>query len=90
MSCSDQLVSLLTSTARGADTDAIQVDLAGVGFMDSSGIDALIAGYRAAHGAGRRFTVVRPQHSVRRVFEITGVLPMFSGEGAVSSETAHS
>ena len=58
--------------------------------MDSSGVHALIAGYRAAHLTGRRFTVVRPQHNVRRVFEIAGVLAMFSGEDAVSSRTAHS
>jgi anti-anti-sigma factor len=88
MSCSDALINLLTSTAQG--TDDVQVDLAEVDFMDSSGIHALIAGYRAAHGAGRRFTVVGPQQNVRRVFEIAGVLAMFSGENAVSSRTAHS
>jgi stage II sporulation protein AA (anti-sigma F factor antagonist) len=82
LSCSDELISLLTSTAQDAGADTTEVDLAGVGFMDSSGIDALIAGYRAAHLAGRRFTVVRPQQNVRRVFEIAGVLAMFSGEDA--------
>jgi anti-sigma B factor antagonist len=90
MSCSDELISLLTNTARGADADTVQVDLAEVGFMDSSGIDALIAGYRAAHVAGRRFTVIRPQQNVRRVFEIAGVLAIFSGEDAISSRTARS
>jgi anti-anti-sigma factor len=80
MSCSDELISLLTSTAQGTDPGAIQVDLAEVGFLDSSGVDALLAGYRAAQVAGRRFTVVRPQHHVRRVFEIAGVLALFSGE----------
>jgi anti-sigma B factor antagonist len=87
MSCSDELIALLTSTARGADAGTIQVDLAELGFMDSSGIDALITGYRAAQDAGRRFTVVRPQHNIRRVFEIAGVLGMFSGEDA--SKTTH-
>jgi anti-anti-sigma factor len=88
MSCSDELISLLISTAQGADADAIQVDLAEVGFLDSSGIHALIAGYRAAHRAGRRFTVVAPQQNVCRVFEIAGVLAMFSGTAPPSAETA--
>jgi hypothetical protein len=34
--------------------------------------------------------VVRPQQNVRRIFEIAGVLAMFSGESVLGTTTAHS
>ncbi len=85
MSGFDDLVHLLVGAAEGAETTAVQVDLAGVSFVDSSGLEALIAGYNAAQAAGCRFTVVRLQPHVRRVLEISGLLPMFSGEDAAAA-----
>jgi anti-sigma B factor antagonist len=85
MSCSDELIILLTTAVQGRSADAIHVDLADVGFMDSSGIHALLTGHRAAKAAGLRLMVVRPQHHVRRVLEIAGVLAILTGEDAVGS-----
>jgi anti-anti-sigma factor len=56
------------------------VDLAAVTFMDSSGIAALVHAHNRAAEAGATLTVVDPQPIVRRVLEITGMLPELSGD----------
>jgi anti-anti-sigma factor len=48
------------------------VDLSGVAFMDSTGINALIEAYRRAPNRGS-LRVVGPSPAVRRVFEATGI-----------------
>jgi len=57
---------LATETSRGGD---VTVDLAGVAFLDSTGLEALIRGARDLQGRGR-LILVSPQQSVRRIFEI--------------------
>jgi anti-anti-sigma factor len=49
------------------------VDLAGVGFCDSAGINALIHLRKRADQAGWLIRVARPQAPVRRVLELTGL-----------------
>jgi anti-anti-sigma factor len=58
--------------------DLIDVDLAGVTFLDCAGIGALVAVHNAAVQAGRRMRVTRPQPIVRRVLEVTGLLGVFT------------
>ena len=53
------------------------VDLAGVSFMDSSGLRALLLGQRAMTDAGKTMVIVGVSDSVRRLFEITGLLERF-------------
>ncbi|MEV5884555.1 STAS domain-containing protein [Streptomyces sp. NPDC052020] len=55
-------------TGRGA-----VVDLARVGFMDSSGINALITAHQAAEAGGVWLRLAAPQQAVRRVLELVGV-----------------
>jgi len=50
------------------------VDLREVTFLDSTGISALVAGYRAAHERGIGFLLTNPHHMVRSVLQVTGVL----------------
>ena len=73
---------------RGRPTE-LQLNLAGVPFMDSMGISALIAGYRAATTAGAEFRLVEPSRPLVGVLEITGLLDVFgyhpSGEPPSSS-----
>lgn len=55
------------------------LDLAGVTFIDSSGLAALVRLVRSASSAGRDLEIVRVQDSVRLAMEITGlysVLPI--------------
>jgi anti-anti-sigma factor len=50
------------------------VDLQQVTFLDSTGIAALVAGYRAARQRGIGFVVTNPHHHVKAVLQVTGVL----------------
>ena len=56
---------------------ALQVDLRGATFMDSTGLGALIEGYRAATDHDIRFLVVNPSPSFRRVLTVTGLCELF-------------
>ena len=54
----------------------VVLDAAGLTFLDSSGISAIVQAYRAAHegiGQGRSVVVRNPSPRVRRVLEITGL-----------------
>jgi len=52
---------------------AVQVDLAEVTFMDSTGLTTLMDAHLAAQNNGWAFSIRRPSHAVRRVFELAGV-----------------
>ncbi|MDP9798908.1 anti-sigma B factor antagonist [Catenuloplanes nepalensis] len=56
---------------------AIRIDLAEATFIDSTGLGALIAGYRAAADASCAFTVTAPSPAFRRVLKITGLSDLF-------------
>jgi anti-anti-sigma factor len=51
------------------------IDLAGVTFIDSSGLRALIDAHQRAHQGMRRVVMSRPSASVIRLFEISGLTP---------------
>ena len=67
----DRLQDLLREQATGAA--AVDVDLAGVTFIDSSGLRALLVGQQAISGADGSLRVTNPSDNVRRLFEITGL-----------------
>jgi anti-anti-sigma factor len=52
----------------------LEVDLAGVTFLDCAGIGALVALRNVALVAGRQMRVTHPQRIVRRILDVTGVL----------------
>jgi anti-anti-sigma factor len=56
----------------------LDIDLAGVTFLDCTGIGALVAVYNAAVHAGCQLRVLHPQPIVRRVLEVTGLLDVFT------------
>ena len=55
----------------------VHVDLKGATFIDSTGLGALIEGYRAAIEGASRMVVVNPTHSFRRVLTVTGLCDLF-------------
>jgi len=63
-------------------TTAVVVDVAEVGFIDSSGISALVDGraLAVAHGVGYR--VVNASGIVARVFDIAGVAEFLRGQSS--------
>jgi anti-sigma B factor antagonist len=52
----------------------IEVDLADVPFMDSTGVNALVRAHHRAASDGCRLCVTEPQHSVYRVLQMCGLL----------------
>jgi anti-sigma B factor antagonist len=60
---------------RGSAT--IEVDLGDVGFIDSSGLRALIVSRQRAQDAGRTMRVVATTTAVDRLFELTGLAESF-------------
>ena len=68
---------------KAIDADAttrVVVDLSGLRFLDSSGINLLVKGRRQADQAGVSFRVEGATDIVRQVLSLTGVLEHLSGE----------
>jgi len=55
----------------------IVIDLREATFIDSTGLGALIEGFRAARDAQTRFVVTNPSESFRRVLTVTGLIELF-------------
>jgi len=51
----------------------LDMDLSGVPFMDSTGLEVLLATRRRAELAGGRLRLISPTHAVIRVIEVTGL-----------------
>lgn len=75
----DELHEALLGIIGNRRPGALTVDLAGVTFMDSEAISAIIGGYVAAGDAGVRFHVVNAQGVVRRVLEVIGLPALLAG-----------
>jgi len=55
----------------------VRVDLGKATFIDSTGLGALIEGYRAATERASRFVVINPTTNFRRVLTVTGLCELF-------------
>ncbi|WP_328464469.1 STAS domain-containing protein [Actinoplanes sp. NBC_00393] len=65
----------------------VLVDLRDASFIDSTGLGALIEGYRAATERDIEFAVVNPSDTFRRVLNVTGLSDFFGLiEPAASAE----
>jgi anti-sigma B factor antagonist len=67
----------LAKAVRSAGTGAIVVDLSDVGFMDSSGVQALLDGYHSAMVAGGTLSVRGASGTAERVLNIVGLASLF-------------
>jgi anti-sigma B factor antagonist len=63
-------------------TTSILVDLAGVTFLDSTGLSVLIAGLKRCQTTGGDLRLQSPRPNVLRVLEITGLTDAFQVGGA--------
>lgn len=81
MANSDEIAATTHDPAAGGVLRAIVVDLGMVSFMDSSGIRVLMLEQVHAREHGVDFRIANPSAPVRRVLEITGVLPTLTSEG---------
>jgi anti-sigma B factor antagonist len=66
----------------GNDGDIV-IDLSEVSFIDSSGLRALIDAHQRAERSGRRVVMAQPSAVVRRLFDISGLVPYLHVTDAV-------
>ncbi|MEN6371540.1 MAG: STAS domain-containing protein [Armatimonadota bacterium] len=62
---------------------SVVVSMAGVEYIDSSGLGTLVGGLKRASESGGKIAVVCSSNQIRKVFEITGlekVFPLFEDE----------
>jgi anti-sigma B factor antagonist len=58
------------------DAASIVIDLAGLRFMDSSGIRVMIAADTRSRADSERLMLLRGPDAVQRIFELTGVIDL--------------
>ncbi|MFF7975690.1 anti-sigma factor antagonist [Streptomyces sp. NPDC007905] len=76
-----QLLQALTSHDTAAQRTVL--DVSGVTFMDSSGINALITAHQAAESLGGWLRLAGPSPSVSRLIEIVGLRPVIACHSTV-------
>jgi anti-sigma B factor antagonist len=74
-------VALTAAAARQRD---IIIDLAGLEFIDSSGVAALVRGRRQARHAGGELLLAAPQQQVLRVLSLTRLIDVFPVRASVA------
>jgi anti-sigma B factor antagonist len=74
----EELERALAGALAGGAT-RVAVDLGGVSFIDSSGINALVAGYRRGQERGATMVVTNTPPPVRHVLELVGVYAALAG-----------
>jgi anti-sigma B factor antagonist len=60
----------------------LDIDLSGVPFMDSTGLEVLLATRRRAELAGGRLRLISPTHAVTRVIQVTGLTRLLEIDAA--------
>ncbi|HZN72769.1 MAG TPA: STAS domain-containing protein [Micromonosporaceae bacterium] len=75
----DELADEIVSAVRGEATTVV-VDLAGVTFIDSVGITALLKGRRLADEHGKAYRATGAEGLVRQLLDLTGVWTHLSGQ----------
>lgn len=76
--------SLRARLAERASAEGLLLDLSGLEFMDTSGIQVIVEAFRSARDDGFVLRIVRAPKTVQRVFEISGlesVLPFEDADG---------
>ena len=74
LSNSDVLRAGLLNVLSALHPRHIEVDLAGVTFMDCSGLTVLVVAGKVAARTGCRLRITNPQPVVRRILDLTGLL----------------
>lgn len=81
MATAEQLRTALV-TAIAKDAPVIVLDVAGLSFMDSTGLSVIVAGWRQAEKAGRCLWLRNPSRLVGKVLRVTGFEMMLAAPPA--------
>ncbi len=71
---SNAIQALFDGSSTGADA---VVDMAGVTFIDSSGLRSLIRAHHHAESTGKRLVILNPSTVVSRLIELSGLNDLF-------------
>lgn len=80
----DELTSVLLNAVDRAAV--VHVDVAGLTFIDSSGIHGLVTAHHAARRAGGRLYVLNATGTVATLFELTGIGELLSPSASAAPE----
>jgi anti-anti-sigma factor len=69
----DRVRAMIESIVNDRATRRLTLDLAGLDYIDSTGVSALIGGLRLSQRNGTAFSVVNPRGDVLRVLKILGL-----------------
>ncbi|MGB9663155.1 MAG: STAS domain-containing protein [Moorellaceae bacterium] len=73
LSTADRLREELEAGISHARPRVLYLDLAGVSFMDSSGLGVILGRYRRLAGEGGKIVICRPQPQIQRLLELSGI-----------------
>lgn len=73
----DEVAQALRDALADWSPPVLLVDLGAATFMDSTGLGALIEGYRATTEHDSRFVVTNPSATFRQVLTVTGLCELF-------------
>jgi anti-sigma B factor antagonist len=73
-----RLHSELTSALAASTPVQLVVDMAGVEFCDSTGMNVLLAAQRRAREAGGDLSLASPRPAIRKVLQVTGLESVFT------------
>ena len=62
--------SLKLRSVYNCNAERVEVNLAGVAYMDSSGVATLVEGFKKANESSKTFTLVAPSDSVMKVLQL--------------------
>jgi anti-sigma B factor antagonist len=75
----------LGSALASGDSVRLVVDLSGVDFCDSTGVNVLLAAHRQAREKGGDLELAAPRPAVRKILQVTGLETVFT----VTDKPAH-
>jgi anti-sigma B factor antagonist len=76
------LLASVLSDVRGGSCERVVVDLAGVDFIDSTGLRVLLVGQSALEADGIKLVLREPRPQALRLFDVAGVLDVMRIEAA--------
>lgn len=86
LSSAEVLAEAVTGVESGG-CDPIVIDLAGVSFLDCSGLAVLLGAFNRALRDDRKVVLLNPRPSVRRILVLTGCAHMLSDPGGRGEAT---
>ena len=78
----------LLAVLEGPSANAVNIDLANVAYLDSSGIATLIEGLKVARNRHTKLCLHGLEGRLLHLFQVTGVLSLFEMSGCVADSSS--